>query len=88
MTAKKCTKKHDARAKLLFCLINLLLLYDLVAVAVAKAPYYKNKGDVRYQGINFKIPLKFNYNQESRSQLTPLRPVVRMDDEWHAKGFW
>ena len=26
MTAKKCTKKRDARALLLFCLFNLLLL--------------------------------------------------------------
>ena len=25
MTTKKCTKKRDARAKLLFCLINLFL---------------------------------------------------------------
>ena len=25
MTAKKCTKKRDARAKLLFCVINILL---------------------------------------------------------------
>ena len=32
--AKKCTKKCDARAKLLFCLLNLFFLFDvLVAVA-------------------------------------------------------
>ena len=37
MTTKKCTKQHDARAKLLFCLTNLLLFDDLVAVAVAVA---------------------------------------------------
>ena len=34
-TAKKCTKKRDARAKLLFWLLNLLLFDVLVAVAVA-----------------------------------------------------
>ena len=28
MTAKKCTKKRDARAKLLFWLLNLLLLWS------------------------------------------------------------
>ena len=26
LTAKKCTKKRDARAKLLFCLVKLLLI--------------------------------------------------------------
>ena len=39
---KKCTKKRDARAKLLFCVINLLVFLDVlaaVAVVVAKAPY-------------------------------------------------
>ena len=47
MTTKKCTKQHDARAKLLFCLTNLLLFDDLVAVAVAvvvaKAPKLNGK---------------------------------------------
>ena len=40
-TVKKCTKKRDARAKLLFWVINLLLFDVLVAVAVvvAKGPY-------------------------------------------------
>ena len=32
--AKKCTKKHDARAELLFCQLNLLLFDVAVAVAV------------------------------------------------------
>ena len=33
-TAKKCVKKCDARATLLFCLLNLLFFFDvLVAVA-------------------------------------------------------
>ena len=33
-TAKKCAKKCDARATLLFCLLNLLFFFDvLVAVA-------------------------------------------------------
>ena len=33
-TAKKCAKKCDARATLLFCLLNVLLFFDgLVAVA-------------------------------------------------------
>ena len=39
---KKCTKKRDARAKLLFCVLNLLFFLDVlaaVAVVVAKAPY-------------------------------------------------
>ena len=47
MTAKKCTKKRDARANML-CLINLLLIDVLVAVAVAvvvtKTPKYPPKG--------------------------------------------
>ena len=33
-TAKKCTKKRDARAELLFCSLNLLLFDVLLAVAV------------------------------------------------------
>ena len=37
-TVKKCTKKHDARAKLLFCLLNLLRFFSvLVDVAVVVA---------------------------------------------------
>ena len=41
-TVKKCTKKHDARAKLLFCLLNLQLYCTaffsiLVDVAVVVA---------------------------------------------------
>ena len=31
---KKCTKKHDARAELLFCSLNLLFFYVPVAVVV------------------------------------------------------
>ena len=31
LTAKKCTKKRDARAKLLFCLVKLLLIWLSVA---------------------------------------------------------
>ena len=40
MTAKKCTKKRDARAELLFCLIMDGFFDVLVSVAVvaAKAP--------------------------------------------------
>ena len=41
-TVKKCTKKHDARAKLLFCLLNLLRFFSVlvdVAVVVAEALY-------------------------------------------------
>ena len=35
---KKCAKKHDARAKLLFCLLNLLRFFSvLVDVAVVVA---------------------------------------------------
>ena len=35
VTAKKCTKKCDAHAKLLFCLIKLLVFFDvLIAIAV------------------------------------------------------
>ena len=38
MTAEKCTKKRDARAKLLFCQsINLLFFAVLVAVTVVVA---------------------------------------------------
>ena len=44
MTAKKCTKKRDARAELLFCqsILNLLFFAVLVDVAVvfAQAPYW------------------------------------------------
>ena len=29
-TVKKCTKKHDARAKLLFCLLNLLRFFPFL----------------------------------------------------------
>ena len=36
-TVKKCTKKRDARAKLLFCVINFDVLVA-VALVVAKAP--------------------------------------------------
>ena len=37
-TVKKCAKKHDARAKLLFCLLNLLRFFSvLVDVAVVVA---------------------------------------------------
>ena len=43
VTAKKCTKKRDARAELLFCqsILNLLFFAVLVDVAVvfAQAPY-------------------------------------------------
>ena len=41
-TGKKCTKKCDARAKLLFCLLNLLFFNVLVAVRVvgSQSPYY------------------------------------------------
>ena len=41
MTAKKCTKKRDARAKLLFLLNAVLtgLAAVAVAVVVAKTPY-------------------------------------------------
>ena len=35
MTAKKCAKKSDARAELLFCLFNLFFFDVLVTVAVA-----------------------------------------------------
>ena len=34
MTAKKCTKIYNARAQLLFCLLNLLIGDVLVAIAV------------------------------------------------------
>ena len=46
---EKCTKKRDVRAKLLFCVINLLLFDVLVAVAVvvAKAPYYEQDATER-----------------------------------------
>ena len=46
MTAKKCTKKCAARAKLLFCLSNLLLfeVAAAVAVVVAKVPYLVDPG--------------------------------------------
>ena len=41
LMTKKCTKKCDARAELLFCRSNLVLFDVLVAVALvaAKAPY-------------------------------------------------
>ena len=41
-TGKKCTKKGDARAKLLFCLLNQLFFDVLVAVRVvgSSSPYY------------------------------------------------
>ena len=47
---QKGTKKRDARAELLFCLINLLLFAVLVALAVvvAKAAKY-----VARKGLNF-----------------------------------
>ena len=35
--AEKCTKKCDARAELLFCSVNLLLVAVAVAVAVVVA---------------------------------------------------
>ena len=34
-TAKKCTKKRDVRAELLFCKLNLLLFDVAVAVVVS-----------------------------------------------------
>ena len=43
MTATKCTEKRDARAKLLFYLLSLLVFFAVlvaVAVVVAKAPYF------------------------------------------------
>ena len=39
---KKCTKKRDARRKLLFCVISLCFFFDVlvaVAVVVAKTPH-------------------------------------------------
>ena len=33
-TVKKCTKKCDARAKLLFCLLNLLLTFSLPSASL------------------------------------------------------
>ena len=33
VTTKKYTKRHDAHAKVLFCLLNLLFFYVLVVVA-------------------------------------------------------
>ena len=52
MTAKKCTKKHDARAKLLFCSLNFLFFVILVAVAVVlvKAPRGVSGGVVLFCG--------------------------------------
>ena len=54
MTAKKCTKKHDARAKLLFCSLNLLLFcYSRcrrLAVVVVKAPRGISVGVVLFCG--------------------------------------
>ena len=42
-TAKKCTKKWDARAKLLFCLLNLLLFWTFSLPSrrrIVKSPFY------------------------------------------------
>ena len=42
MTAKKCTRKSDARAKLLFYLFNLFdVLVAVAVVASFKIPFYK-----------------------------------------------
>ena len=55
MTAKKCTKKRDARAKLLFCLSNYFFFDVLAAVAivVAKAPYCPTHGGSARKGYLF-----------------------------------
>ena len=36
-TSKKCTKKHDARAELLFSSLNLLFFEDVIVVVVVVA---------------------------------------------------
>ena len=53
MTARECTKKRDARAKLLFCQskpIDFFAVLDAVAVVVAWAPYNATAAD----NISFK----------------------------------
>ena len=41
-TSKKCTKKRDARAELLFWSLN-LLFFEVVVVTVTKAPYWEQR---------------------------------------------
>ena len=51
-TAKKCTKRRDARAELLFSLLKLLFFDVAVAVAfvVSKGPSYPPCNPSRYAG--------------------------------------
>ena len=58
-TSKKCTKKRDTRAEPLFWSLNLLffeVVFDVVVVVVAKAPYFYVLWMTRTQENDFLFP--------------------------------
>ena len=74
-TAKKCTEKRDARAKLIFCQSKPIVFFLLFAVAVAKTPYCCHpkillpwKRDVTLISIKYKIRRRTIINSKGRAR--------------------
>ena len=69
---KKCTKIQNARAKLLFCSVNLLFgdVPVAVAVVIAKTPFFKKLLRPRRRQRRLKMKLYFAYESHTLKSFT------------------
>ena len=74
-TVKKCTKKCDARAKLLFCFLNVLFFFCGVLVAVEsmdlKVPSVNLQ--IRPESFRFFLLISFIFNSVNSEALVYMR---------------